>query len=145
MLKEITTKMVEQTTVKYIAKDGSEFTGDNAEQRCIQHEKNISRDEIRKRYEKLCPKLVEPPCLEWVNCYAHLSLIRLETERDFKETLMDYAEANYDDISLKELEDIKYPCEVIIFEDDYCIQFYGTKEEYIEELKKTLERVKGEI
>ena len=61
-MKEIKeTKLVEQTTVKFIATDGKEFMGENAEKDCAEYEKRLHMEEIEKRFVNLDRKEIAFP------------------------------------------------------------------------------------
>ena len=144
MTKVIETKMVEQTTVKFIAEDGKEFVGDFAEVECKSYELYKNRNKVADKFMRLCPVTLIPNITEWVNSNAIYRLIRLETERDFEETLMEYAEVDFEDsYNLREAKPKSFPCDVVLFEDDGYIGIYGTKEKFISELEDTLQKTKG--
>ena len=85
-MKEIReTKLVEQTTVKFIANDGKEF--DN-EKECVTYERRLNQENCEKAYHRLHPKFIDIPFID-ANGECAVELITLESEKDF-DTVMDY-------------------------------------------------------
>lgn len=65
-MKEIRTiKMVEQTEVKFIADDGTEFVGENAERDCWEYERQRSECKVKDAFNRLDAKRIDMPLIDW--------------------------------------------------------------------------------
>lgn len=84
-MKEIrTTKMVEQTEVKFIADDGKVFIGEHAESECATYERRISRENVEKAFERLDVKEIAVPVIEWwYGDYTKLWKVTLHSKKDY--------------------------------------------------------------
>lgn len=90
-MKEIRTiKMVEQTEVKFIANDGKEFVGENAQQECEAYERRMNREKVVEAFNRLNAKQIEVPIAEWwYGDYTRLWKVTLESKKDYY-TFVDY-------------------------------------------------------
>ena len=84
-MKEIRTiKMVEQTEVKFIANDGKEFMGENAQQECETYERRCNKDKVIEAFNRLDVKKIELPVVEWwYGDYSRLWKVTLESKKDY--------------------------------------------------------------
>ena len=146
MTKEVTTKMVEQTNIKYIANDGKVFEGSTAESDCKDYERRKNCDKCEKEFKKLNPRFVPDPALDWVAAEDELWVVPLKSEADWL-VLLDYVKRGdgYMDTSyLEERKPSIFPTEIaIIIEYEYA-SYYGTKDELVAEMEKAIKAAKGE-
>lgn len=124
-MKEIReTKLVEQTTVKFIAVDGKEFTN---EKECLTHERRLDQGRVKRAFEKL---IKEKFSFDFINYFMgdnNFYILDLERREDFY-TVEDYFTINnYFDIDLTEPE--KFPAKIIVFDhSDYVDQIRNIDE-----------------
>lgn len=122
-MKEIrTTKLVEQTTIEFIANDGRKFIGDNAEQDCIVYERRLNQEIVKKEFNKVKHIIVELPLLNWFKDWTKILIVKLTDENDYMR-LIDYLitfEDKFDcDIDID--TPTSYPQQYTIFLDEnYC-------------------------
>lgn len=90
MTKYVETKMVEQTSVKFIANDGKEFVGDNAERECAAYERTQHEDKVINEFKKLRPKWINVPLLDWFSGESEVIAVTVNDEIDFDITVRDY-------------------------------------------------------
>lgn len=81
-MKEIrTTKMVEQTEVKFVADDGREFS---TEKECKDYERKCNIDNVIKAFERLDVKKIDIPVIEyWYGDDARLWKVTLYNHADY--------------------------------------------------------------
>ncbi len=148
MIKEITTKMVEQTEVKYIADDGKVFTGDFAECDCIAYERRKDTERVRKEFEKLRPKYMYSGMIDWIDCEAEIFSVVLNDEVDVRVTLIDYLKVTGDG-QWKDVDNIienmpaTFPCERVVINQYAYAGFFGDKEKLIADLERSIKTLKG--
>lgn len=138
-MKEIRTiKMVEQTEVKFIADDGKEFIGENAEKECATYERQRSKVKVEDAFNRLNAKKIDMPILDWYCEVADIWKITLESKKDYF-AMVDYFKVvegccdNYVD------EPKDFPCTLIIQKGWECISDYcGNLKE---QLQKVLEQL----
>ena len=124
-MKEIReTKLVEQTTVKFIAVDGKEFTN---EKECLTHERRLDEGRVKRAFEKL---IKEKFSFDFVNFFMgenNFYILDLERAEDFY-TAEDYFTINNKfDIYLTEPN--KFPATILVFEhSDYVDQIRNIDE-----------------
>lgn len=58
-------KLVEQVSVKFVADDGKEFIGENAERDCRDYERTRDEAQVIKEFERLDVKEISIPTAEW--------------------------------------------------------------------------------
>jgi hypothetical protein len=121
-MKEIReTKLVEQTTVKWVANDGKEFS---TERDCAAYERRCDAKKCEKEYQKLHPKYLDIPFVDWGgNCTVEI--VTMETERDY-DTIVDYfvSLTQWMDWSgLEENKPTEFPCTKVIVSGEEWVQF----------------------
>lgn len=83
-MKEIRTiKMVEQTEVKFVADDGKEFIGENAERDCRDYERQKDVREVKERFERLNKTKIDMPLIDWFTDETDIWKIVLESKQDY--------------------------------------------------------------
>ena len=100
-------KLVEQTTIKFVANDGKEF--DN-EKDCATYERRLDEEKCKKAYDRLHAKWIDIPFID-ANGECMVDLITLESEKDF-DTVVDYfiTQNRWTDVSgLEENKPKEYP------------------------------------
>lgn len=132
-MKEIReTKLVEQTTVRFIANDGTEF---KEEKECAAYERRLNKEQVEKEYKKLNPIEIDIPFADWQPMW--LTKVTLKTEADF-DTVVDYFESlsgYMDTWGLGEHKPKEFPATVLI----------ANGEEWVSITTKTIEEVKQEL
>ena len=94
-MKEIRTiKMVERTEVKFVADDGKEFIGENAEKECKAYERRMNEDVIKKEFNKLNGVKISIPAVNLFYDEAEFWKITLNSKKDYI-TMTDYFETIY--------------------------------------------------
>jgi hypothetical protein len=121
-MKEIReTKLVEQTTVKWVANDGKEFS---TERDCAAHERRCDTEKCEKEYKKLHPKYLDIPYIDWCgNCTVEI--VTMESERDF-DVIVDYFASVSDYMDISDLERSKpteFPCAKVVVSDEGYVTF----------------------
>lgn len=138
-MKEIRTiKMVEQTEVKFIADDGKEFIGENAERECAAYERTRSKVKVEEAFKRLGAKKIDMPMLDWYCEAADVWKIMLESEKDYW-SMVDYfkvVEGCCDDYTEMPKE---FPCTMIIQRSWDCFSDYAGNLK--EKLQKALEQL----
>ena len=138
-MKEIRTiKMVEQTEVKFVADDGMEFIGENAERKCVEYERTRSRVKVEGAFKRLDAKRIDMPMLDWYCEAADVWKIVLESEKDYW-SMVDYFKVvegccdNYTEMPKE------FPCTMIVQKGWECFSDYcGNLKE---QLQKALEQL----
>ena len=121
-MKEIReTKLVEQTTVKWVANDGKEFS---TERDCVVYERRCDQEKCEKEYKKLHPKYLDIPFVDWgVEC--SVEVVTMETERDY-DTIVDYFSSlsTYMDIDgICGNKPTEFPCTKVLVSDEGYVTF----------------------
>ena len=131
----IETKMVEQTTVRFVAKDGREFQGENAEKRCEDYERRLNTAGIEKEFEKLNKAYITLPLIDWVSCDCGVYVTTLNSEDDFN-VLVDYYCVHNSDFDAEWYKPKTFPATVIVTEEDsgYISIYKGSVAKIIEEM-----------
>ena len=124
-MKEIReTKLVEQTTVKFIAVDGKEFTN---EKECLEYERRLNRAKVTRAFNKL---VKEKFSFSSINCFMGdntFYLLDLKNAEDFY-TAEDYFTIN-NFFGIELTEPKKYPAKILVFEhNDYVDQIRNIDE-----------------
>ena len=139
-MKEIrTVKMVEQIDVKFVADDGKEFVGINAEQMCRDYERQKDETKVKKAFERLdLHKIqIEPVC--WYRDCAEFWIVTLESAKDYY-TLYDYLKVceRMWDVNIDKPD--AYPCTITIaLDEDYASDYCGNLKEELKEALQKLE------
>ena len=110
-MKEIReTKLVEQTTVKFIAVDGKEFTN---EKECLAYERRLDREKVTRAFEKLVKEKFRFDFINYFIGGNTFYLLDLKNVEDFY-TVEDYFTINnFFDIEL--IEPKKISCQNTCF------------------------------
>ena len=83
-MKEIRTiKMVEVTDVKFVADDGKEFVGENAERECKDYERTRDVAKVKKAFERVDMVEINTPFIEWFVGECTLFKVQLNSKADF--------------------------------------------------------------
>lgn len=89
-MKEIRTiKMVEVTDVKFVADDGKEFVGENAERDCRDYERTCDRKKVEKAFERVEMTELKLPFIDWFCDEQAIYRVQLNSRTDFF-AMMDY-------------------------------------------------------
>ena len=139
-MKEIKeTKLVERTTVKFIADDGKEFMGENAEKDCVEYEKRLHMEEIEKRFVNLDRKEIAFPMLEWFDESASIYKYNFKSKNDF-DCFMDFFNLFYNEDFFDNYveEPALYPCTKIILVTGKYVDEYN---DFKSELKNALKQI----
>ena len=137
----VQTKLVEQTTEKWIANDGKEF--DN-EKDCVVYERRKHEDKVIKEFKKLKPQFLDIPLIDWFSCDTEIVSVNLKDESDFF-AVEDYfaIKSSYMDLcGLVEKKPTVYPCNILIISGYEWVDIYGTKDDLKNKLKETMEKIK---
>lgn len=126
-MKEIRTiKMVEQTEVKFVAYDGKEFSGKDAEKNCVLYEAKTRNNEVKFEFSKLNAKQLDLPLVKWLNDEHDIWKIDLYSRADYF-TMVSYFKiqhGGYFDCYVDEPK--KYPCEMFVLDAcDYISEYKG--------------------
>lgn len=136
-MKEIReTKLVEQTTVKFIAVDGKEFTD---EKECLAHERRLDQGRVKRAFEKL---IKEKFSFDFINYFMgdnNFYILDLERTEDFY-TVEDYFTINnYFDIDLTEPE--KFPATILVFDHNDYVDQIRNIDEFKTNITKILDKL----
>ena len=115
-MKEIRTiKMVEQSFVQYIAKDGKEFDDEKA---CEAYERRLDKERCKKEFKKLKPVHISIPFTDWCN-QMDVYKITLNHESDL-DTITDYlvTDCSYRDVDFTYNQPTEYPCTKFLIVDE---------------------------
>lgn len=138
-MKEIrTVKMVEQTEVKFVADDGKEFIGENAERNCRDYERQRDEEKVKEAFKRLDLIKISIPILNWYNDGAEIWKVTLNNKAEYF-AMTDYLKVVYNcyDINL-EMPD-SFPCTKTVASNyDYA---YYYDDDIKEELQKALEQL----
>lgn len=140
-MKEVRTiKMVEQTEIKFIADDGKEFCGYNAENDCRQYELQNNAALVKDNFERLNTVKIDFPLLDWFCDESEFWKIKLESKKDYF-SMIDYFKIvhnRYTDIGMP--KEYPYTMHIILgYEDawEYC----GNIEKMRERMRNALELI----
>ena len=142
MKEVITIKMVEQTTTKYIAEDGKEFT---SESECRNYEFRRKQKEFAKEFEKLDKQKLYIPVAEDYLCDGSINLITLNSKLDVDRIYNFYKSYNYSDLS--EIETLykitDFPKKIIIVDNGYDYCWLYDINQLMTELQKIIDDING--
>ena len=115
----IETKMVEQTTVKFVADDGTVFMGDRAENDCKAYERRKNRDLVEDRYARLHPRFISFPFADSLGEFS-AEIINVKSNDDF-DAIIDFhsIDPSNDLCYLEEKRPDKFPAKMIVFGSEY--------------------------
>lgn len=138
-MKEIRTiKMVEVTDVKFVADDGKEFVGVNAERDCRDYERTRDVNKVKKAFERVDMVELKLPFVDWFSDDYGFYMVQLNSKSDFI-AMMDYFNVvwNIYDNSIK--APTAYPYTMTVSHSyDYVCEYNGNIKE---ELRKALEQL----
>lgn len=138
-MKEIRTiKMVEQTEVKFIADDGKEFIGENAEKECRDYERTRDVKKVEMAFKRLDTTELTTPFVSWWSDDNEFWKIILNSKNDYF-AMMDYFKIVRNTYDFDIEEPAEYPYTMMVSEGyDYVCEY---KRDLKEELQKTLEQL----
>lgn len=144
MTKYVETKMVEQTTVKFIAEDGKVFCGDNAERECKEYERIKNREKVEIEFKKLNPKWINIPLLDWFGgCDTEVVSVNVKSEIELETTVSDYfkIKSRYMDFEgFDSNKPTEFPCDIILVSGYEWVDIYKDGKEGLKtELIKSIE------
>ena len=138
-MKEIRTiKFVEQTEVKFVADDGKEFIGENAERDCRDYERTQDRKKVEQAFKRLDFVELKMPFIDWFSDEQGFYKVLLNSKSDYI-AMMDYFNVvwNVYDNSIEEPS--AYPYTMTVSSScDYVCEY---KRDLKEELQKALEQL----
>lgn len=143
MTKLVETKMVEQTTTKFIADDGKEFA---TETECKNYERTQNEGKVVNEFKKLSPKWIDVPLVDWVGCGENevISVI-VKSEIEYDTTVRDYyyiKSPRYMDLSCLESKKPKeFPADIVLVSGCEWVDVFGSKEDFKKALMKTIEQL----
>jgi hypothetical protein len=143
-MKEIKTiKMVEQTEVKFIADDGREFIGENAEYECKTYERRCNRERVIDAFDRLDVQRIDLPLVEfWYGDYTRLWKVTLHSKRDYL-AFVDYLIVEMGvykgDMSFEEPK--AYPYTTLVGAGCEWAYEYGGVDQMKEQLNKMMEQL----
>lgn len=131
------TKLVEQTTEKFIAEDGKEF---KTERDCISYEKGQNKNRLEKEFLCLVTKNLSCNLFERVQYTTRMYKVKMN---DYKDYLLVNAYANnFSDIG-QDLEEPKtFPCEKYFMISECWSCWYNF--DLVKEIKTLAERLENE-
>lgn len=127
-------KMVEVEEVKFVADDGTEFTGENAERDCCDYERQKDEKKVKEAFERLDVTEIHMPMLDWFCSESEIWKIKLESKKDYY-TMTDYFKVvryccdNYTEVPKE------FPCTMIVMKGYECIS------DYCGDLKENLQKM----
>lgn len=142
-MKEIReTKLVEQTTVRFIANDGKAF---ETEHECLNYERRLDEKKVEKEFKKIA-KEIKTPFLTWYMPEVATWLVSLKNAEDF-EKVVDYCvmmdDWNGESAYIKD-EPTEYPCKMFVMHNkdtEWCSIVNNSVEEFKNELATTLSQL----
>lgn len=131
-------KMVEQVSVKFVADDGREFIGENAERDCRDYERTRDAKKVEEAFERLDAVEMEMPMLDWFCSESEVWKVKLDSKKDYY-TVVDYFKVvryccdNYTEMPKE------FPCTMIVMKgyeciSDYCGDLKGKLQKMLEQL-----------
>lgn len=113
-MKEVrTVKMIESVDVKFVADDGKEFVGENAERNCRDYERTCDKKKVEKEFERVEFTELDMPFIDWLSDETAFYKATLNSKRDFV-AMMDYFNVVWGVFDNDIKEPIAYPCTMII-------------------------------
>lgn len=137
-MKEIRTiKMVESVDIVFVADDGKEFRGENAERDCRAYERTRDKERVKKAFDRLESKVVNIPFLNWFGEYD-FTIIKLTSRNDFI-AMMDYLSVNMGYYDIDITEPAAYPYNMTVWANcDCCGEYSRNLEEEARQLAESL-------
>lgn len=146
-MKEIrATKLVEQTTVEFIANDGKKFTGDNAEKECETYERRLNDEQVEREFNKLNPIELPIPFIEY-GCLMEVRLINVPSKQVLLTTIEDYYANMSRYMMLDDFDNyadkLTYPCDLVFINGEEWVSICTKdKNELKSEFNKVIELLK---
>lgn len=136
-------KMVEQTTITFIAEDGKKFIGENAERECADYERRCNRERVIDAFERLDVKSIDLPIAKWwYGDDASLWKVTLHSKKDYL-ALTDYLIVGCGvykgDMNIEEPKE--YPYTTLVGAGCEWAYEYGSVEHLREQLSKMMEQL----
>lgn len=145
MTKFVETKMVEQTNIKFIADDGTEFIGENAEQKCKEYERTQNNEKVIREFKKLNPKWIDIPLVEWVGCENEVISVTVKSEVEFETTVRDYyyiKSPNYMDFEgFDNKKPKEFPANIVLVSGCEWVDVFGSETDLKAALHKAIEQL----
>lgn len=142
-MKEIReTKLVEQTTVRFIANDGKEF---ETESECLNYERRLNKEKVEKAFKKIA-KEIKTPFLTWYMYEVETWLVSLRNDEDF-EKVVDYClmiDAWNGENDYIKNKPTAYPCKMFIM-NNKDTEWCGIVTKPVEEIKNELATVLSQL
>jgi len=133
-MKEIRTiKMVEVTDIKFVADDGKEFVGENAERDCRNYERTRDKKRVEEEFKRVDMTALDMPFVEWFGDDKGFYKVQLTSRRDFV-AMMDYINVVWDVWDNHIKEPTAYPYTMIFSYDCDVVT------EYARDLKADLQK-----
>lgn len=123
-MKEVrTVRMVEQVDVVFIADDGKEFTGKEAEFECAKYERTRNKNTVKEAFERLDYTVLHVPLIDWMCDECKVYRVLLNSKADF------YAMSDYFDVVYEICDNYLkapglFPCVVTVVMDSCCTNEY---------------------
>lgn len=137
-MKEIRTiKMVEQTEVKFVADDGKEFVGENAERDCKDYERTCDKKKVEAAFERVDFIELEMPFINWFSDEQGFYKAILNSKSDFV-AMMDYFNVVWNVWDNDINEPTAYPYTMIVSYSCECVCEY--KRDIKAELEEALKQ-----
>ena len=145
-MKEIRTiKMVEQTEVKFVADDGKEFIGANAEIECKRYERTQNEKKVINEFKKLRPKWLSIPLLDYFMYEGEVISVTVKDEIEFDTTVKDYYHIksprymDFDGFESKKPNE--FPANIVIVNGCEWVDIFGSEKELKDKLIETIEQL----
>lgn len=136
-------KMVEQKTVRFVANDGKEFIGENAEHECATYERRLDTEKVKKAFERLDIKPIQMPFIEfWYGDYGRMWQVTLNNKQEYY-ALVDYM-IQEEGICTSEMyvkEPKEYPYTTLIASGCEWLYVYKDPDEFIKELQDVISQL----
>ena len=136
-------KMVEQVNVKFVANDGKEFIGENAQQECETYERRCNSNQVVEAFNRIDAKQIDMPIAEWwYGDDAKLWKVTLESKKDYY-AFIDYLIVEWGvykcDMNFKEPKE--YPYTTLVGKGCEWAYEYGSIDQMKEQLQKLMEQL----
>lgn len=140
-MKEVRTiRMVEQVDVVFVADDGKEFTGKDAEFECAKYERTRNKNTVKEAFERLDYTVIHVPFMDWMCDECSVYRILLKSRADFY-TMSDYFEVVCETCDNYLNVPGFFPCVMTVAVDNCCTNEYTGNLE--SELENVLLRLKS--
>lgn len=142
-MKEIRiTKIVEQTTVTFEAKDGKQFTGENAERECKNYEMQLDKELCEKAFKKLKPIFLDEVIWQWFsgNTEDYFIIVNLKDQDDF-DCLKNYCESRNPYIEVDINEPKEYPKQMVLsMSESWVCEYHKGLSDLTQQLESIVEK-----